>query len=328
VREVPQAKFRGWEPPSYRVDERGKVEGATPGEPNNWGRWGDDDQRGTLNLLTPDRVAQAAALVRTGERFPLGLPIGGVPTPSHRPPVSHLFSNVAGDYVLGDAPAGLQTSDDYVMMALQASTQVDGFGHFGGDGFMYNGFWAGLVSARSGARRLGVHHFGDGFVGRGVLLDVARHVGVERLDPMFRVGPALLEATAGAQGVEVRSGDLLLVRTGWLGWWLAQDDKTDPVRDEPGVSAKAVPWIAERDVALLATDTTAVEVMAPEEGERPLALHVAALRDLGMPLGEMFDVDALAAACASDGVWEFFLSIGVLPVVNGVGSPVNPIAVR
>ena len=79
---------------------------------------------------------------------------------------------------------------------------------------------------------------------------------------------------------------------------------------------------------MLATDTTAVEVMAPEEGERPLALHVAALRDLGMPLGEMFDVDALAAACASDGVWEFFLSIGVLPVVNGVGSPVNPIAVR
>jgi len=328
VREVPEARFKGWQPPDYRVGGDGKVEGAEPGEHHNWGRWGSDDQRGTANLMTPERVAAAAALVRTGRRFSLGLPIGGVETPTHRPPVGHYFSNTAGDFVLGDAPAGLQTSDDYVMMALQASTQIDGFGHFGGDGFLYNGYWAGLVSARSGARRLGIHHLADGFVGRAVLLDVARHLGVDRLEDRFRVGPDLLDVVSEAQGVTVGEGDVLLVRTGWLGWWLGQAEKSYDHTAEPGLGASTVPWLAERGVALLATDTTAVEVMVPAEGERPLALHVSALRDLGMPLGELFDLDHLGDDCAADGVYECFFVASILPVVGGVGSPVNPIAIK
>src|SRR5205085_583511 len=138
---------------------------------------------GTANLLTPERIAAAAALVKTGKRFSLALPIGP-PTPGgYRSEPLHFYGMAAGDAVLGGGRGGaaFPVSDDYVVMALQASTQIDGFGHVGGDSVLYNGYWAGLVNATSGARRLGIHHLARGIVGRAVLLDVARHLGVEPL---------------------------------------------------------------------------------------------------------------------------------------------------
>jgi kynurenine formamidase len=329
MRDVPQPRLRPWEPPAYRVDADGKVEGATPGTPNNWGRWGDDDQRGTANLFTPERVAAAAGLVRSGKRFSLALPIGGLATPSHRPPPLHLFHHTTADRILGDrGMGGLQTSDDYVVMALQGSTQLDGFGHVGAGDTLYNGYWAGLVSARSGARRLGVHHQAIGIAGRGVLLDVARRQGVDRLAPDVAIGPEMLEATASAQGVEVKAGDVLLVRTGQLGWWLDLPDKGEAGIGEPGLSPRTVPWLAEHDVAMVATDTTAVEIIPFEEGQPALGLHIGALRDLGLLLGELFDLDDLAGDCAADGVYECFLVATPMPVVGGVGSPLNPLALK
>src|SRR5687767_5600766 len=172
MRDVPDQPLQPWVPPTYTVDEHGKMSGARAGEPNNWGRWGEHDQRGTANLLTPERVAAAAALVRTGKRFSLGLPIGGPATPGYRAEPLHLFESTTGDKVLGEA--GLQYSDDYLVLNLQATTQIDGLSHFGAGGRLYNGFWAGVVTSHSGAKRLGVHHLADGIVGRGVLLDVAR----------------------------------------------------------------------------------------------------------------------------------------------------------
>src|SRR5438067_3716264 len=172
MRELPDGKLKPWAPPGYEVDALGKVVGAVPGEPNNWGRWGDEDQRGCFNLLTPERVAAAAGLARNGKRFSLALPIGGPQRmPGYRPPPLHLFSNTTGDFVLGDGR--LQYSDDYVVLALQATTQLDGFGHVAGGDVLFNGYWAGLVTATSGARRLGVHKLADGIVGRAVLLDLA-----------------------------------------------------------------------------------------------------------------------------------------------------------
>lgn len=337
MRDVPEPALRPWEPPGYRVDGEGKVAGVSPGEPNNWGRWGDTDQRGTANLLTPERVASAARLVRTGKRFSLGLPIGGIATPSHRPAPLHLFGYTAADAILGDGGApgsvGFRISDDYVVLALQASTQLDGFGHAGADDVLYNGYWAGLVTSRTGARRLGVHHQAAGIAGRGVLLDVARHLGVERLEDTFGIGPDLLDETAAAQGVEVGPGDILLVRTGWLGWALAQGrgprtgDET-AVEPEPGVSPRAVPWLRERDVAMLATDTSAVEPIPIEPGQAPMGVHIGGLRDLGLLLGELFDLDELAADCADDGVYELFFVACPLPVAYGVGSPLNPLAIK
>jgi kynurenine formamidase len=328
MRQVPEKKLSPWEPPSYRVDAHGKLEGATPGDPNNWGRWGDHDQKGTANLLTPDRVATAARLIRTGRRFALGLPIGPE-TPGYRPAPLHLFRWSGSDFVVGDSLGGLQISDDYVVMALQATTQLDGFGHFGGDHSFFNGYWAGLISTRSGARRLGIHHLAaEGIVGRGVLLDAARHSGVERLEKGFAIGPELLEEIAGAQRVEVGAGDVVLVRTGHLGWWFALRNRSEFTGGEPGLSVRCLPWLHERDVAMVATDTLSVEVLPPEEGRPVLGFHKGALRDLGLLLGELFDLDELAEDCASDGVYEFFFAAMPLPMVGGVGSPINPLAIK
>jgi kynurenine formamidase len=332
VRDVPDAPFAGWRPPDYEVDADGKVTGAEPGPHHNWSRWGALDQRGAFNLLTPERVAAAAQLVRSGKRFSLALPIGR-PTPGgYRAEPLHLYRFAAGDSVLGAGRAGAAypVSDDYVVMALQASTQVDGFGHVGGDGVLYNGYWAGLVTAAGGAQRLGIHHLASGIVGRAVLLDVARALGVDHLEPGFAIGPDELAATRAAQHVEVRAGDILLVRTGHLGWQLSlpADDPGLRTRDHAGISTRAISWLHDHDVAMVACDNAACSVVPPEAGDAFLTWHVAALRDLGLLVGELFDLDALAADCADDGVYEAFFVAAPMPVVGGAGSPLNPIAMK
>src|SRR3954470_23414497 len=217
MRDIPDQPFPGWDPPSYRVDEHGKVVGAQPGPRHNWGRFGDHDQIGTANHLTPERVAAAAALVKTGKRFSLALPIGP-PTPGgYRSEPLHFYGMAAGDGVLGSGRGGARypVSDDYIVMALQASTQLDGFGHVGGDHTLYNGYWAGLVTAATGARRLGMHKLAaHGIVGRCVIVDVARNLGVARLDAGFGIGGDELDATVRAQGTTIEPGDIVLVRTG------------------------------------------------------------------------------------------------------------------
>jgi kynurenine formamidase len=332
VRDVPDPPFSGWDPPDYRVDADGKVVDAVPGAHHNWGRFGDLDQIGTANLLTPERIAAAAALVKTGKRFSLALPIGP-PTPGgYRSEPLHFYGMAAGDSVLGDGRGsdGFPVSDDYVVMALQASTQIDGFGHVGGDATLYNGYWAGLVTATGGARRLGIHHLARGIVGRAVLLDVARHLGVDRLEPGFPIGPDELDGTATAQGVAVGAGDIVLVRTGHLGWkmGLAPTDPDTRSRHEPGIAIGAIPWLHDHDVAMIATDNAACQVVPAESGAPFLTWHVAALRDLGLLVGELFDLDELAADCAADDVFEGFFVAAPMPVVGASGSPLNPIVIK
>ena len=275
--------------------------------------------------------------MRSGKRFSLGLPIGR-PTPGgYRAEPLHMYRFAAGDGVLGGGRSArhgehtFETSDDYIVMALQASTQIDGFGHVGGDHTLYNGYWAGLVTAATGARRLGMHRLAaQGIVGRAVLLDVARHHGVDRLDAGFGIGGDDLDATVRAQGISVEPGDVVLVRTGQIGWKLAQragsEDAT--TRTEPGLSVRAIPWLADHDVAMVALDNAACEVVPPEPDAPFLTFHVAALRDLGLLLGELFDLDELAADCAADGVWEGMFVAAPLPVVGASGSPLNPIVMK
>jgi len=332
VRDIPDQPFDGWDPPDYRVDRNGKVVDAQPGAHHNWGRFGDLDQRGTFNHLTPERIVAAAALIRTGKRFSLALPIG-LPTPGgYRSEPLHFYGMAAGDGILGSGRGGARypVSDDYIVMALQASTQLDGFGHVGGDGVLFNGYWAGLVTATGGARRLGVHHLANGIVGRAVLLDVARGAGVEHLEAGYPVGPEELDRAAAAQGVEVRAGDIVLVHTGHLAWKGKQTAGSPEALDrrEPGISTRAIPWLHDHDVAMIATDTAACSVVPPEKGDEFLTWHVAALRDLGLLVGELFDLDALAADCAADGVSEGFMCAAPMPVVNASGSPLNPIVVK
>jgi kynurenine formamidase len=349
---VSEVDFQGWSPPQYTVTPAGKVSDATPGQWHNWGRWGDEDQVGTLNLLTPERVSRAAGLIQTGERYSLALPIG-VPVPGgsaasdmgsrrtmNRAQLFHFFGCSAGDGVLGDPKAQYtvdeearyEYSDDFLLIALQHTTQLDGFGAGTGHA-LYNGYWAGLVTARSGARRLGIHHRAQGVVGRALLLDVARYLRVERLPDRFRIGPELLLEVAAAQDVEIEPGDILLVRTGWLGWWFAAAEAERSAANPslaPGIAAAAIPLLAERDVAMIAFDNVTSEVMEDDEesGTARLRFHIAALRDLGLQVGEYFDLDDVAAACDGDGRYAMFFVAAPLPVVGGAGSPLNPIVIR
>jgi kynurenine formamidase len=232
-----------------------------------------------------------------------------------------------GDGVLGDGHARIQASDDMVVLALQASTQLDGLAHVGADHALYNGYWGGLVTSRSRARRVGMHHQADGIVGRGVLLDVARYAQQDPLPGGFAIGPDELDATAAAQGTALHPGDAVLVRTGWLGATMAAGG-TPQEGAEPGLSAKAVPWLHAHDIALVATDTMTCEVRPADEGTHLMDFHIGAIRDLGLQVCELYDLDALAEHCAADGVYEFFFACMPLPVVNGVGSPINPLAVK
>jgi kynurenine formamidase len=333
MREIPDPPFAGWVPPEYHVDEHGKVVGARPGEHHNWGRFGELDQLGTANHLTPDRIVAAAALIRTGKRFTLGLPIGR-PTPGgYRAEPLHFYGMAAGDGVLGGGRGGadFQTSDDYVVMALQASTQLDGFGHVGAEHTLYNGYWAGLVNATNGARRLGIHHIArHGIVGRAVVLDIARHLAVAHVEPGFAIGPDELEGAARMQNVAVSSGDIVLVHTGHLAWktTLAADAPEAASRREPGIGIRAIPWLHDHDVAMIATDTAACQVVPAEDGDPFLTWHVAALRDLGLLVGELFDLDELAADCAADRVYEGFFVASPMPVVGASGSPLNPLVIK
>ncbi len=331
MREIPDPPFPGWDPPSYHVDTAGKVVGARPGAHHNWGRFGTDDQIGTANLLTADRIAAAAALVKTGKRFSLALPIGPRTPGGYRAEPLHLYNFAAGDGVLASGRGGgFQTSDDYVVMALQASTQLDGFGHVGADHCLYNGYWAGLVTATAGATRLGVHHLANGIVGRAVLLDVARALGVDRLEPGFPIGPTELDTAMTAQDVAVGAGDILLVHTGHLRWKaaLGARDPEAAGHDEPGLSIAAIPWLHDHDVAMVATDTAACQVVPAENDDPFLTWHVAALRDLGLLVGELFDLHDLAADCAADRVYEAFFVAAPMPIVGASGSPLNPIAIK
>jgi kynurenine formamidase len=326
MREVPDRRLKPWTPPTYTVDERGKLVGATPGPHHNWGRWGDDDQYGTTNLLTPECAVAGAQLVRRGARFALGLPIGGgFDAPSTRPPAIHTFFSSNADIIVGDAADyGLPMSDDVVVLPLQGSTQIDGLGHFVHNDVLYNGFWAGVVTASSGSRRLGVHHQARGIVGRGVLLDVAGVLGIDPFESP--ITPDMLDDCAQREGVTVRSGDILIVRTGYVGTWLAQPEVRKR-RKQSGLTVATIPWLKEHDVAVVASDNSAVEAIG-DQFLPPMSWHAAALGDLGLTVGELFDLDELAADCADDGVYEFFFTAAPLPIINAVGSPLNPIAIK
>jgi kynurenine formamidase len=325
--DVPEQPVRGWRPPRYEMDEDGKVIGATPGEPNNWGRWGAADQRGTLNLMTPRSVREAAGLVRTGQSFALGLPIGP-PTTGAVPTPQVLRTSIAGDSVL-DPPSGHPPySDEVIVLGTQSYTQLDGLAHVASpEGTMYNGYWSGLVTTAHGAKRLGIHHMRGGVIGRGVLLDLARHLDVPVVPAGVEIGPDLLDETLAAQGVTLSPGDVLLIRTGLLGSWPGTRG-TMGTSPQPGLSNSAAPWLAARDIMLVGADNSAVEALDATAGSWDIPLHLSALHDLGLPLAELLWLDDLATACATDGIWDCMFIAQPLPIVGAAGSPLNPMALR
>jgi kynurenine formamidase len=215
-------------------------------------------------------------------------------------------------------------------MPLQGSTQWDGLAHCGFDDALYNGFWIGKVEAYAGATRCSIHHLRETMIGRGVLLDLARRRGVERLAPGHAITADELDDCAEAQNVEIRRGDILLIRTGHAPWYYRLKDKSEFWRDgAPGLGKTTVAWVHRKELAAVAVDNVGVEVEPFEEPyEVAYPLHVRFIRDLGLILGELFWLEELAEACAADGTYEFFLAAPPLNFINASGSPLNPIAIK
>jgi kynurenine formamidase len=296
---------------------------------SNWGRWDTDgkrDERGTTNLLTPERIAAAAGLVRDGTLFDLGIPFGSdgpQPGRGRINPVLLLSETGAGQ----DFPGAFHYADDYVFMPLQSASQWDGLAHVFYDDQLYNGFPASDVTPR-GARHLSIEHQSKGIVGRGVLADVARHRGVDWLAAGEVITPEELDAVLAAQGIELRGGDILAVRTGWRRRFLSDGDAAAFMAGEPGLGLACCEWLHAHDVAAVCSDNWAIEVLPGEVDGELLPVHMVLIRDLGMTLGEMLDFEELAADCAADGRYEFFLAAPPIKFRRALGSPINPLAIK
>lgn len=301
----------------------------------NWGRWGPDDEIGTLNFITPDAIARASRLVTAGKVFALGIPLQREgPQSGTRQrfnPIHSMFRD-GGDQPRTpaevEAMEGYGGSDDWIVMPLQCATQWDSLAHIFYEGKMWNGYDASLVTS-TGAAKNSIDKTIDRIVGRGVLLDVARWKGVRALEPGYAVTVDDLEGTAAAEGVEVERGDILLVRTGHMTRYLDRSDwhyfDLDPF---PGVSVYTAPWMHAKEIAAVASDNYAVEVRPSEIIGFRNPFHVCAIPNMGLTLGEIFYLEALAEDCVADGRWSFLLVAPPLPVTRAVGTPINPYALK
>ncbi|MGW1596764.1 cyclase family protein [Streptomyces sp. NPDC002343] len=301
---------------------------------SNWGRWGADDVLGTLNFLDEAKRREGAALVRRGvsfslsQRFDMSGPQKGW---RRRTNPVHTMLDTGTDAALGNQglPHGLGGADDVIAMPLQCSTQWDGLGHIFDHGKAWNGRPAEQVVTSDGDQVTGIEHMAAHIAGRGVLLDVGRVIGEGgELPDGFAITEEHLATTIEAQGVTVGRGDIVLVRTGQLarvrreGWG---DYAGGPA---PGLSFTTAGWLHRTEIAAIATDTWGFEVRPNEFEHAFQPLHQVVIPHIGLLVGEMWDLEALAADCAADGAYAFWLTAAPLPITGAVGSPVNPIAVK
>jgi kynurenine formamidase len=295
----------------------------THSEQGNWGRWGAEDERGTLNLITPESVLAAVRVPRSGRVFELGLPIGRDSGPDlgyrNGPQRMTLINDqdqeVYESFGGGTGEAGC--TEDVVSFPSHSLTHVDALCHVYAEGRVYNGF-DGTLRPFHGAARGGIENAG-GVVARGVLVDVAASKGVECLDLDFEIGVSDLEEALDAQGTELRAGDAILIRTGWLGWFLERREK---LHEQPGLGIEAAEFLAQGDPVLIGADNTGVECQPFPRGEF-IPVHLELLRKHGILMAEHVILDELADA----GCTEFLFIASPLPITGATGSPINPIAV-
>jgi kynurenine formamidase len=282
---------------------------------SNWGRFGEHDQLGTLNLVTPQKRAAAARLVRSGRTVSCARSLPTLPSVENPNPVQH--------HMIGTCTEGY--GGDYFAIAPHgfATSHIDALCHIFHDGKLYNGYPIEKVTAH-GALELGIHELKDGVVSRGVLLDVPAVHGVESLEPGTPIFPEDLENAEKRAGLRVEPGDILLVRTGR--WALRKTrGPWDPRQQCAGLDASCLPWLHERGVATLGCDGVSDVVPSRIEGVN-LPIHSVAIAAMGLHLLDNLELEPLAQACAEEKRWEFLLTVAPLILFRGTASPVNPIA--
>ena len=294
---------------------------------SNWERWGADDRRGTLNLIDAAAVLRGVTAARAGKVFSLAIPFdedgpqtGAIPG-RENPAREMLLVNTP---FTGDT-ADFCTSDDKVSMGVQAATHWDALAHAGYEDRLYNDVPFSTVDDE-GAHELGIDRFGP-VVSRGVVLDVARALGVETFEDGHPISGDDLDRAAALGEVTVEPGDVLLVRTGQMAY-LAVGDRDRFSHPSPGLSLQSVEWLRDHDVAAVATDTLVFECFPGEDPDVLLPVHLLHLRDMGLPQGQLWALDELAADCAADGRHECLLVATPIPFTRGLGGPVAPTAVK
>jgi kynurenine formamidase len=319
-----------------RIDQPQGVAGGPPGlgGRHNWGRWGPADERGALNLLTPEVVRAATGAARDGRVLSLSQPIRGstssaapttVPHLRGRPLPQHFMSVDGADYAAGARPvgAGLSVADDAVVLSPHGTTtHLDALAHMWTGDQLYNGHPAARVRSY-GATRCGVENVG-GVVARGMLLDIAGLHGLPHLPAEARISADELAAC----GSSVRAGDVAVVRTGWP--TVFARDREEYWSGQPGLSYEAGLWLAERDVVMVASDNAAISGLNAAGGaDEPLAedLHLLFLWRHGIYLAEMLWLEELSASVSSRGSADFLFVAAPLQIEGGTGSPINPLAV-
>jgi len=290
---------------------------------SSWGRWGESDERGALNRLGPERVVEAARLVRNGTSVSLSLAVNTEAAPDNPDPAVHFMTTGANDET---GNARLQFAKDFVGADYHhdGHTHIDALCHVAYEGSLYNGVPADTVTAR-GAASGSIEVLSNGLVGRGVLLDIPRLRGLPWLEPGQHVFRDDLEAAEREQGVTVEEGDVLLVRTGHtrrldeLGSWPTAELKS-------GLHPTAMPFVAERAVAALGGDGNSDTAPSSTEGV-DFPIHVLTLNAMGVHLLDYLQLEDLRAACERAGRWEFLFVAAPLRIPGGTGSPLNPLAI-
>ena len=282
----------------------------------NWGRWGDDDERGTLNLITPEKRLEAVSLVQTGETVSLSRPLPTKLLPSTPKPAQHYT-------MWADRAAGWGAAFDFYGTEYHGhtTTHIDALCHVWGPDGLYNGRDPKETLTPYGARANDVSAFQGGIVTRGVLLDVTRHRGAPFVTTDAPVHGWELAEIAAAQGVSVGAGDALLIYSGREAYYASEPEKVFGAPPIPGLHATCLPFIRDSDVALLVWD---LMDMKPSGYEIEWGVH-GVIPAYGLPLLDNALLEPLAARCAALGRYEFMLMVLPLVVQGGTGSPVNPV---
>ena len=289
-------------------------------ELSNWGRWGEEDELGALNLITSAKRKQAAALVKEGISVSLALDTNKERAVDNPSPFKHKMNRTG----LNNPGQFASASDTYtVNYHGYAHTHIDSLCHMFYQGKMFNGFSQKEVTEK-GARRLGIRNVKNGIFTRGILIDIPRLKGVPYLEPGTPIYPEDLEAWERQAGVKVSSGDVVFIRTGrWsrreaLGAWNVSENSA-------GLYASCAKWLKERDVAMIGSDAASDMMPSGIEGVRQ-PIHQLVLIAMGVHIFDNCDLEALSEAAAQRQRWEFLLTAAPIAVTGGTGSPLNPIA--
>jgi kynurenine formamidase len=289
----------------------------------NWfpSKYGAQDEIGAGNLITPQRVMEAAKLVTTGKTYRLGIEVNrGTPAfPPREFSITVIQPGQAGGTTFGENK--MSYNDDIVMGWMGVGSQIDGLAHLGIDGLFYNGHKGAEIGQATGATKLGIEKV-PAIVGRGVLINMAKHKNVPMMNEGEIFSTADIEAAAKAQNVTIREGDIVLFHTGWLD--MLDKDPQRFGKGEPGIDAAAAEYLAGKGVVAVGADTWGVEAVPFKNPNRLWEGHQILLAKNGVYILEVMDTRQLAA----DNVNEFMFVLGAPRYTGGIQAIINPIAIR